>query len=186
MRNPAKIITSTLNVLIATSLSLMAIFVFTNVIMRYFFKSGLIWAEELSRLCFMWLIFLGSIVAFKENGHLGVDTLVQRLSVKGRRILFVINSIIILATLALLAIGSWDLSILNLNQSTPTLLIPYAYVYISGVVMSVGIAIIVIHKLYRLLANKMDDSDLVMITDSEEREKVESAIHESSEGDKKS
>lgn len=185
MRNPTKMITNILNVLIAASISLMAIFVFGNVIMRYFFQSGLIWAEELSRIFFMWLIFLGAIVAFRENAHLGVDTLVQKLSLKGRKILYIINSILILATLALLAVGSWDLSVLNLNQSTPTLLIPYAYVYISGVVMSVGISIIVIAKLYRLLANKMDESDLVMITDSEEKEKVDQAMRMPGEGDRK-
>lgn len=185
MRKLTEVISNALNILIAVSISLMAIFVFGNVIMRYFFQSGLIWAEELSRIFFMWLIFLGSIVAFKENAHLGVDTLVQRLSLKGRKILYIVNSILILATLALLAIGSWDLSILNLNQSTPALLIPYAYVYISGVVMSIGISIIVISKLYQLLTNKIGEGDLVMITDSEEKEKIESATQMPVKGDGK-
>lgn len=185
MKGLAQLVTKSLNILIVVSLSLMAACVFGNVIMRYFFKSGLTWAEELSRLFFMWLIFLGSIVAFKENAHLGVDTVVKYLSVRGRKILYIVNSLLILGTLAMLADGSWELSLLNLNQSTPTLLIPYTYVYISGVVMSFGMGIIVISKVYQLLTNKMTGDDLVMITESEDKEKIDNAISTSKGGETK-
>lgn len=165
----AEVTTKLMNYIIAVALSLMAIFVFGNVVLRYFFNSGLTWAEEVSRFLFIWLIFLGSILALKDNEHLGVDTLVRKLSLKGKKILFVVNNVLILVTLLLVLEGSWKLTLLNLDQSSPAIGLPYAYVYISGVVMSLGMGVIVAAKLYRLLTNKMDEDDLVMTTDSEEK-----------------
>ena len=107
-------IVGSINLTIAALLALMAIFVFGNVIMRYFFNSSLTWAEEVSRFLFIWLIFLGSIIAFKDNEHLGVDTLVNKLTPRGKKILYVVNCLIIFATLMLTLDGSWRLTALNL------------------------------------------------------------------------
>jgi TRAP-type C4-dicarboxylate transport system permease small subunit len=165
----AELTTRLINYLIAAALSLMAIFVFGNVILRYFFNSGLTWAEEVSRFLFIWLIFLGAILALRDNEHLGVDTLVRKLSLKGKKILFIINNAIILITLLLVLDGSWKLTMLNIDQSSPAIGLPYAYVYVSGAVMSIGMIAIVIGKLYRVITNKLDENDLVMTTDSEEK-----------------
>jgi TRAP-type C4-dicarboxylate transport system permease small subunit len=162
-------IVAVLNYTIAALLALMAIFVFGNVIMRYFFNSGLTWAEEVSRFLFIWLIFLGSIIAFKDNEHLGVDTLVNKLSPKGKRVLYVVNCLIILATLALTLDGSWRLTLLNVDQSSPAIGLPYAYIYCSGVVVSIGMGFIVAKNLVMLLSGKIAESDLVMTADSEEK-----------------
>ena len=40
--------------------------------------------EEVSRWLFVWLTFLGAIVALKEHGHLGTDMLVSRLPAVGQ------------------------------------------------------------------------------------------------------
>ena len=42
--------------------------VFTDVIFRTFF-SPIVWMEEVSRLLYMWSIFLGSAVAFRHGAH---------------------------------------------------------------------------------------------------------------------
>lgn len=169
MRNFGGKISRLLGYLIASFLALMAIFVFGNVILRYFFHSGWTWAEEISRILFIWLIFLGSILAFKDNEHLGVDTLVKKLSPNGQKILYVVNCLIILVTLGMTLHGSWYLTLLNVDQSTPALGIPYAYVYSSGIVVSIGMGFIVAVNLYMLLTGNFNEEDLVMTTDSEEK-----------------
>src|SRR3546814_4550346 len=73
----------TLEVLMVLCLAAMCLMVFGNVVLRHFFNSGVNIAEELSRFMFIWLTFLGAIVAMREGGHLGVDVLVARLT--GRR-----------------------------------------------------------------------------------------------------
>lgn len=184
MRNIGNAITRSLSYLIALFLALMAIFVFGNVILRYFFHSGWTWAEEMSRILFIWLIFLGSILAFKDNEHLGVDTLVVKLTPKGRKILYVINCFVILATMGLTLHGSWYLTLLNVDQSTPAIGIPYAYVYSSGVVVSIGMGFIVAMNLYMLLSGKLNENDLVMTTDSEEKVSEIEEIAQKTAGEK--
>lgn len=178
-----KSINGLLHIMIAVFLSLMAIFVFGNVVLRYFFNSGLTWAEEASRYLFIWLIFLGGIVAFQEKAHLGVDTLVNALSVKGRRKLYVLNNILILLTMALVGHGSLELTSVSWGQTSPSMDLPLAYVYVASLIASVSMGGIAIYNIYRLLTNKVDESDLVMTTDSEEKEQVDKAVSGPAKGD---
>lgn len=171
--------------LIAVCLSFMALFVFANVILRYFFNSGLTWAEEASRYLFIWLIFLGAIVAYRENAHLGVDTLVQRLSIRGKKVLFIVNNVLIVVTMALVAQGTFELTLLTMDQRSPSMDMPLAYVYVSGLIASVSMVAIGVANLYKALAKKIDADQLVMITDSEDQEFIEKVVSAPQEEEKK-
>jgi TRAP-type C4-dicarboxylate transport system permease small subunit len=175
-----------LHAVIAICLSCMAIFVFGNVVLRYLFNSGITWAEEASRYLFIWLIFLGAIVASRENAHLGVDTLVSRLSVKNRRRVYVLNNLLLAITMGLCADGTWKLTELTINQVSASMRLPLAFVYVSGFVCSVGMVVIALNNLYRLAARKMDESELVMTVDSEEQNFVGQTLEETGKGEEKS
>jgi TRAP-type C4-dicarboxylate transport system permease small subunit len=157
-----------LHAIIAVCLSCMSIFVFGNVVLRYLFNSGITWAEEASRYLFIWLIFLGAIVASRENAHLGVDTLVSRLSVANRRRVFVVTNLLLAVTMGLCADGMWRLTALTVDQVSASMRLPLAFVYVSGLVCSVGMVAIALNNLYRLATKKVDESELVMTIDSEE------------------
>jgi TRAP-type C4-dicarboxylate transport system permease small subunit len=68
-----------LEFLVVACLVAMVIMVFGNVVLRYGFNSGISISDEMSRYCFIWLTYIGAMVAMREKGHLGVDTLVRRL-----------------------------------------------------------------------------------------------------------
>jgi TRAP-type transport system small permease protein len=72
-----------LKIAITLCLAVMMVLVFGNVVLRYGFNLGITVSEEISRWLFVWLTFLGAIVAMREHGHLGVDTLVKRLPASG-------------------------------------------------------------------------------------------------------
>lgn len=177
MASPTKAIQALLYGVIAFFLSMMAVFVFGNVVLRYFFNSGLTWAEEASRYLFIWLIFLGAIVAFQENSHLGVDTLVNHLSLKNRKRLYIVNNLLILATMLLVIHGSFKLTLVSLEQRSPSLNMPLAFVYVSSLLAGCSIGGIAVLNIWRLLARKIDAAELVMTTDSEEKEQVDKAVN---------
>lgn len=176
---------SLLHALIAVCLSCMSIFVFTNVILRYFFNSGLTWAEEASRYLFIWLIFLGAIVAYQENAHLGVDVLVAKLGMKGRKILFIVNNIILLITMGLVTQGTWTITMLTVDQASASMRLPMCFVYVSGFICSVAMSFISLHNLYRAFANQLKDEDLVMTTDSEDQLFIDQTLNKAGKGDSK-
>src|SRR4029079_5880219 len=108
-----------LQVPIAACLAAMVVLVFTNVVMRYLFNSGIPTSEELSRWLLVWLTFLGAIVALRQHAHLGRDTLVRALPPLGKKICFFVSYILMLYADWLLTLGSWKQSVLTFGDSAP-------------------------------------------------------------------
>src|SRR3954451_16946097 len=108
-----------LKVAIAACLAAMVVLVFTNVVMRYLFNSGIPTSEELSRWLLVWLTFLGAVVALREHAHLGVDTLVRRLSPTGKRACFILNYGLMLFADLMLLKGSWTQTLINWGDRAP-------------------------------------------------------------------
>ena len=48
----------------------MVVMVFGNVVLRYFFNSGISVSDEMSRYCFVWLTYVGVMVAIFFDAHL--------------------------------------------------------------------------------------------------------------------
>lgn len=68
-------------VLIVTSVSLIVILIFTNVVLRLF-DTTLPWAGELSRYLFVWMVYLGISYGIKKKRHLRVSILFDMLPKK--------------------------------------------------------------------------------------------------------
>ena len=159
--------------IIAALLALMVILVFSNVILRYGFNSGITVSEELSRWFFVWMIFLGAVVAIKERAHLGTDMLVSRLPAFGKKICLVLTYSLMIYITALFFKGSWDQSLINLDVEAPVTGASVAWFYGSGVVFSVLTEVLLFAELYRVLAGKMSEEELVMVKESEEQGEFE-------------
>lgn len=117
---------SLLTVVIAISLLLMLILVFGNVVMRYVFNSGINISEEVARMCFVWLIFIGSVLAFRAKQHLAINMIITRFSPTWQKAVHVLRQLTILAVLALLIEGSWAQTIIGLSTVTPVSGMPIA------------------------------------------------------------
>jgi TRAP-type transport system small permease protein len=171
----AKTIITTLMVL---CLAAMAIFVFGNVVLRYFFESGITWSDEMSRFLFVYMIFLGAIMALKDNEHLGVDTLVKRFPRQLRRIVYVVVNAIVVYMLYLIGDGSWKMTVLSKGTTAPATELPLSYVYVIGVITCVCMAIILILKIIRVIIDKNYIDSFSRVVESEE----EVLIQEMTEG----
>lgn len=159
--------------IIAILLALMVILVFSNVVLRYGFNSGITISEELSRWFFVWMIFLGAVVAIKERAHLGSDMLVSRLPAFGKKICLVLTYSLMIYITALFFKGSLDQSIINLDVEAPVTGASVAWFYGSGIVFSVLTEVLLFAELYRVLAGKMSEKELVMVKESEEQGEFE-------------
>jgi TRAP-type transport system small permease protein len=168
MEKLAAVFKHIINVLMALCLAAMAIFVFGNVVLRYFFDSGITWSEEMSRYLFIYLVFFGAIAALKDNEHLGVDILVRRLPLSLRRIVYVISNGIVLYTLYLLGQGSWKMTMLSGDTHAPATGLPFSFVYVVGVITSVCMAIILIVNIIRVIIDKDSIHKLSRTVESEE------------------
>ena len=64
--------------LMAVALMVLVALVFVNVVLRYGFNSSIKVSEEVSRWLFVWITFMGAVVAIREHTHLGTDALVSQ------------------------------------------------------------------------------------------------------------
>ncbi len=153
---------------IAAMLALMVVLVFGNVVLRYGFNSGITVSEELSRWLFIWMTFLGAIVALREHGHLGVDMVVQRLPALGKKVCLALGHCLMLYLVWLMFEGSLAQARINWDVTAPTTGASMAIVYMAGVVFAVCAGLLLSIDLYRLLRGQIADEDLVMVQESEE------------------
>lgn len=93
---------------IAVILGSMTVITFANVIARYVFDSGILWALEVTVFLFGWLVLLGAAYAVKVRAHLGVDVVTAGLSKPVRRITALIACAVCIVYAFLLLKGSWD------------------------------------------------------------------------------
>jgi len=157
-----------LGALMVLCLTLMVVMVFTNVVLRYAFNSGINVSEELSRWLFVWMTFMGAVVALRQRGHLGTDMLVARLSVRGKRLVLGLAYVLMLFCCALVFQGSWAQTHINLGTTSAVLEVPTAWLYASGLVFAVSASVILLHSLWRLVSGQMPDDELVGFKESEE------------------
>ena len=164
----ARALVKRLEALIGWILALMVVLVFGNVVLRYGFNSGIAVSEELSRYLFIWLTFLGAIVAVHENEHLGVDTLVRMLPRKGRLVCVVASELLMLLAVALLFWGSWKQTLINMGTKAPVSQVPLALIYVAGLVASALMAVLILRNLHKIVFVGASEQDLVLTVESEE------------------
>ncbi|PXW94025.1 TRAP-type C4-dicarboxylate transport system permease small subunit [Sphaerotilus hippei] len=169
-----------LEVLIAACLAVMVVLVFGNVVLRYAFNSGITVSEEVARWLFVWLTFLGAIVALRERGHLGTDMLVGRLGPLGKKVCLVIGQVLMLYVTWLMATGSWAQAVINWDVQAPVTGASVAVFYAAGVVFAGSTGLILLLDLLRVLTGRLSDDDLVMVQESEDLAQVESHAHDRS------
>ncbi|MCF4998955.1 TRAP transporter small permease subunit [Pseudomonas syringae] len=157
-----------LKLLIVLCMVVMIVLVFGNVVLRYAFNSGISVSEELSRWFFVWMIFLGALVALKDRAHMGLDSLVKRFPPMGKRICLVIGHVLMLYICWLVFIGSWQQAIINIDVVAPASGLSMALFYAAGLVFGASAAAILLYELYLLVSGKLADEALVMVTESDE------------------
>jgi TRAP-type transport system small permease protein len=149
-------------------LLLMVIMVFGNVVMRYAFNSGLTLSEELSRWLFVWMTFMGAVVALNERAHLGTDSLIARLSKNGQKICLGATYVIMLFMTLLVFQGSWEQTKINWESSSAVMEVSMGFLYASGMVFAVLGTPVLLLNLWRLLTGQMADSELIGIRESDD------------------
>ncbi|MFU2134782.1 TRAP transporter small permease subunit [Gallibacterium anatis] len=136
-----------LEICVAAMLAVMSFLVFLNVVLRYSFNTSFTMTEELSRFLFIWVIFLGAILAFSENAHVNVSVLSDKLSKKGKLILSLCTNAIMLICCYLIFTGSYQQMAINWHNYSPISSIPTGISFLASTTMSFGIGLLIIARL---------------------------------------
>ncbi|RZJ25149.1 MAG: TRAP transporter small permease [Haliea sp.] len=165
-----------LELLVVGCLIAMVFMVFGNVVLRYGFNSGITISEEMSRYCFIWLTYIGAMVAMREGGHLGVDTLVRRLPILGKKACLFVSECLMLFCNVLFLMGTWQMHNLQVTNVSPVVGISMIWIYGIGYVVSVVMGIFNLSMLWRLVTGQLAEDELVQVVEAEGLKEAEETI----------
>ena len=113
-------------------LGLMAVLVadvFLGVFSRYVMHATFQWYDEVARLSFVWMIFLGAAVAVRRGAHFRLSLLVDRLRPAARRRVELVVTLIVIAFAAVLVAGGIAILPVARRQVTDALEISMVWFY---------------------------------------------------------
>ncbi|MBQ9595272.1 MAG: TRAP transporter small permease [Synergistaceae bacterium] len=122
-----------LDLLIAvTALIILPLVTTAGVFKRYVMKDPILWQEEISAFCQVWMIYMGASVAFRTGSHVAIEMLIDSLPAKLQKFMGYVIDFIVLFVLVFLLVKSQAYVAQVFGRSgrpTPILRIPYTYIY---------------------------------------------------------
>ena len=123
--------------------------VFLGVWSRYVMHATFQWYDEVARLCFVWMIFLGAAVAVRRGAHFRLHLLIDRFGTTTRRRVDLVVTLVVIAFAAVLLVGGIAIAPLARRQVTDALEISMLWFYGA---LPVGGALMIVFALPQLLS----------------------------------
>lgn len=139
-----------LELLMVLCLAAMCVMVFGNVVLRHLFNTGINVSEELSRFSFIWLTFLGAVVATREGAHLGMDMVLRRLPPLARRLALLLGQLLMLLCCVVLLWGMVRQHPINAANIGLVTGVPLSFVYGVAYLCAVSIGAMALCNVVRL------------------------------------
>lgn len=134
--------------LIAALLVALIVSVSVNVVGRAVFNNSVPWADELARMLFIWLIFIGAAAAFARYEHIAVDILVRRLAPRAAHMLYLLQHVIIMLLMGVIIWGG-VLVMTRASSQTAILNVPWNLINVSLVLCAIFIAAVAIWRAWQ-------------------------------------
>lgn len=132
----SKVMLTSALVVSITAFTILLMSLLGQFVSRSLFNTGLIWSDELARICFVWCSFFGAVAAWQTQALHRIDMLTRRLTGAWRTLFErLVQTMISIALVYLLWYG---LAMLQraLDQTTETLEISGAWLYLPIPVMA--------------------------------------------------
>lgn len=135
----------------AISLGVMAVAVFVNVVLRYGFGSGIAASEELSRLLFVWMVFLGAASAYPLGEHMAFTSLVGLLNHRPQLLqaASALIRLLVIAASVMLAWGAWQQVVVGMGSRSVVLGYPSYLLPLPAFLCATAMALMAIWELLR-------------------------------------
>src|SRR6185295_7105036 len=110
---------------------------------------------EISRWLFVWVTFMGAVVALREHAHLGTDALVWRLPPMGKKVCLVLGHLTMLYACYLVFKGALEQTKINMDVLAPSTQLPMAIVHAAGVAFSASASVMLLLDLWLLVSGRV-------------------------------
>jgi len=116
---------------------------FTDFVPRY------IWTEEAARLCFIWIIMLGSMIAVRDGSHFDLEVLPQPKTPRGRALMGMVrHAMMLLVALTFVWFG-YGFSLFGYNQESELTGLNMLAIHIAWPLAGIAYTIFLFEKLHK-------------------------------------
>lgn len=132
--------------IIALLFAAMVLITFSQVVARYVFNSGAIWAVELTTYCFAWLVLFGASWGVERCAHLGVDAFVRLFPRPWQRAFGLAGVAAALLYAGIMLVGSWEyvLKLYRIGIESEDLPIPQ---WVPMTILVIGMVLLILRLL---------------------------------------
>jgi TRAP-type C4-dicarboxylate transport system permease small subunit len=154
LKRPNDFLFRALAVTSSTSLAVLCVLVIYSVVMRYVFSDAPDFVEPIALLLVILIAMFGAALKVREGGHIGLDSLVKKLSAKGQVVAAGIQHVCLMVFAVMIFIGCMEMAMTTMEDRIPILGLPEGLRYCIPVVASVCIAMFSFEHLLALFAKK--------------------------------
>lgn len=133
--------------LMAALLAFMVIVVFSSVVLRYAFGTGWTGAEELSRLAFVWLVFVGVASSMRRGELMAFSMIRDRFPTLFRRVVDSISWLMVAVASGMAAMGGWNQMQFGWTINSPVVGYPLAVAMLPVMVSMIALAVLALVQL---------------------------------------
>jgi TRAP-type C4-dicarboxylate transport system permease small subunit len=116
---------------------------------RYLFGVGAIWIPDLTRLLFIWMVFLGTALMHQRKRHLVIDFVLLKFAPGARRAVEAGIQVGMLLLAGVMIVVGWRIMQIRMDIPYTGLEIPTGYAYLAVPVAGILLAMTDLHDLLR-------------------------------------
>lgn len=134
----------------AVGILAIAVILILQVVGRYLLKYPFIWPEEIAGFIFVWVIFIGSTVAYDRGKLLKMSFFKEKLPTLLQKVLEIAMNIIVLICLVILVIKGVESTLMVAGRKTAALRFSCSYIYMA---LPIGFFLLSISYIKTILKN---------------------------------
>ncbi len=140
---------------------LLTVIVFLDVNLRYIFKSGFSWTQEVATLMLVWFSLIGVAIGVLEKIHIFIEMFTRRLPAKVLRILEVINYLLIAAFGVLMVVIGIKIMHMTSMTTLPATKMPSSVLYVifplSGLLIFINALLVAAGEEHSVMTESEDE-----------------------------
>jgi len=125
-----------------------------GIINRTFLDFSLLWVADVTTIAVAWMLALGMSVAVYKKVHITIDFVKNKFPQKGKKILEIITTLIMIAFLIILIFSGWKTTVMKMRIHFVVLYIPTAYAFMALPVFAFFSTIFMTYRLKNILLSK--------------------------------
>lgn len=154
LKRPNDVLFGLLTIIAASSLAGLSVLVFYGVVMRYVFNDAPDFVEPIALLLVIVIAMFGAALKVRERGHIGLDSLVKKLSPRGQRMAEAFQHLVLIVFSLTLLSGCLEMAETTMEDRIPILGLPEGLRYCIPIVAGICIIMFSAEHLLTLFAQK--------------------------------